>query len=56
MILEEPEHLNWHRHGGRWSDHFSHVAGVAHTNFRAYAREHTLGELVLPHLRPLNAW
>ena len=40
VILEEPEHLNWHRVGGRWSDHFSHVAGVAHTNYRAYAREH----------------
>jgi hypothetical protein len=37
-LLEEPEHLNYYR-GGHWRTHFSHVCGIIHTNYEAYAEQ-----------------
>eukprot|EP00617_Octactis_speculum_P025763 CAMPEP_0185770460 /NCGR_PEP_ID=MMETSP1174-20130828/59214_1 /TAXON_ID=35687 /ORGANISM="Dictyocha speculum, Strain CCMP1381" /LENGTH=662 /DNA_ID=CAMNT_0028455889 /DNA_START=199 /DNA_END=2187 /DNA_ORIENTATION=- len=47
-ILEEPEHLNWYHHGGRWSEHFQHVAGVVHTNYVQYTGMEEGGWLKAP--------
>eukprot|EP00797_Seminavis_robusta_P017704 Sro264_g102430.1 Digalactosyldiacylglycerol synthase 1, chloroplastic (714) ;mRNA; f:4780-6921 len=35
-VLEEPEHVHFYR-AQHWRDHFNHVVGVVHTNYKAYA-------------------
>lgn len=46
-ILEEPEHVNWYRAPDRvsWRERFPHVIGIAHTNYKAYAKS-TYGVLL----------
>jgi digalactosyldiacylglycerol synthase len=55
-ILEEPEHLTWFHHGARWTDTFSHVVGVVHTNYLDYARREAGGPAKEALLKHLNAW
>jgi digalactosyldiacylglycerol synthase len=49
-ILEEPEHVNFYRAPGRlsWRDRFSHVIGIVHTNYKAYAASHYSGLVTGP--------
>jgi len=57
-ILEEPEHLNWYRAPGcsSWISKFRHCIGVAHTNYKAYARNHAPdGFLAAPLLAGVNS-
>lgn len=55
-FLEEPEHLNWYHHGGRWSDKFEHVVGIVHTNYLEYAKREENGNLKASILKKVNQW
>jgi digalactosyldiacylglycerol synthase len=55
-ILEEPEHLTWYHHGRRWTDKFSHVVGVVHTNYLDYAKREEGGSNKELLLRHINSW
>jgi len=54
-ILEEPEHLNWHHIGKRWSDRFSWVVGIGHTNYLQYCLDDTGGWYKKPFMRFSNS-
>jgi hypothetical protein len=56
-ILEEPEHVNFYRAPGResWRDHFGHVIGIVHTNYKAYARNHYSGIVTGPLVGALSS-
>jgi digalactosyldiacylglycerol synthase len=60
-ILEEPEHVNFYRAPGRrgWRQKFSHVVGIVHTNYQAYAAHKSPfpGSLVVaPLVGAISAW
>ncbi|XP_057826396.2 digalactosyldiacylglycerol synthase 1, chloroplastic [Cryptomeria japonica] len=55
-VLEEPEHLNWYYHGKRWTDKFSHVVGVVHTNYLEYIKREKNGALQAFFVKHINNW
>ena len=55
-ILEEPEHLTWYYHGDRWTDKFSSVVGVVHTNYIDYVRREKFGDVKAKAMEVLNNW
>jgi digalactosyldiacylglycerol synthase len=64
-ILEEPEHVNFYRAPagrlGGWRQKFSHVVGIMHTNYQAYAAHKSpfrlAGSLVVgPLVGVFSAW
>uniref|UniRef100_A0A0D6QVP2 Digalactosyldiacylglycerol synthase 1, chloroplastic n=1 Tax=Araucaria cunninghamii TaxID=56994 RepID=A0A0D6QVP2_ARACU len=55
-VLEEPEHLNWYHHGRRWTDKFSHVIGVVHTNYLEYIKREKNGALQAFFVKHINNW
>lgn len=57
-VLEEPEHLNFYRVPGKdtWRGAFSHVVGIIHTNYKAYASHHYSGVVTGPLVGALSSW
>eukprot|EP00978_Attheya_sp_CCMP212_P007381 scaffold17146_cov50-Attheya_sp.AAC.1 len=54
-VLEEPEHLNWFKASGdSWTSKFSHVIGVVHTNYKAYASAHPAGLIAAPFISGIS--
>jgi digalactosyldiacylglycerol synthase len=56
-VLEEPEHVHFYR-AQHWRDHFCHVVGIIHTNYKAYASTAMLaGSFITgPLIGTISAW
>ncbi|KAK4345829.1 hypothetical protein RND71_036005 [Anisodus tanguticus] len=55
-ILEEPEHLDWYRHGKHWTDQFNHAVGIIHTNYLEYFKRENDGALQAFLVKHINNW
>ncbi|KAJ8534070.1 hypothetical protein K7X08_007394 [Anisodus acutangulus] len=55
-ILEEPEHLDWYRHGKHWTDQFNHAVGIIDTNYLEYFKRENDGALQAFLVKHINNW